>query len=292
MFNPATLLAGLMLTAVTGEISGKRTLAGTTNFAVEITTAGPTATTVLLIATSQRGSATAKRDSGPNLPLGLTEVFVFDVTSTSQAEINPKVIRERMTALWRSPEQSPDRGMSLNNVDGNDLYARFAWAAGDGRRIAGNEVELDGSYSEYYVRITWRMNRGWDWCTRSGKHFFFQNSPYVSSQNTAPGPMQGGRAPGGGGVIGVLNTSPTWPVGTTQGTLGEWIDDEWWFSSIPGPSELKAWRNGVLEIDLSGVGTGSAHTNMLNLGPWTGGDCTKTQNGDYWDIKRLVVWAR
>ena len=116
------------------------------------------------------------------------------------------------------------------------------------------------------------------------KVFYFQNSPWVKSQNTAVGVT-------GKGFIGTLNTRP-WLRGTIKANLGEWIDDEFWFSAIPGPSEVKGWRNGVLEFDATDVSTGSAHTNMLSLGPYHGGSGKKTRDGDYMDIKRLVIWAR
>ena len=49
MINATTLIAGLVLNAATGEISGTPTAAGTTNFEVEVTSAGQTATKALQI---------------------------------------------------------------------------------------------------------------------------------------------------------------------------------------------------------------------------------------------------
>ncbi len=49
MFNSTTLPAGLALNTATGEISGTPTVADTTNFEVEVTSAGATATKALSI---------------------------------------------------------------------------------------------------------------------------------------------------------------------------------------------------------------------------------------------------
>jgi hypothetical protein len=227
----------------------------------------------------------ARRDPGPNLPPGFTEVFVFDVTRTDQAVLNARVIGQLPYRFWSTNQRSPDRGLFVNQVDGQELYARFVWAAGDNERAAGNEVVLNGVFTEWYVRITWRANADWEWSGNTVKQFFFQNAPWVPTQNTAVGVQTGG-AP-----IAVINTSPE-VRGTTPANMGQWVDDEWLFSAIPGPSEVTAWRNGLLEIDVAGVGTFNAPTNLINLGPFHGGSGVKSRNGDYWDIKRLVIWAR
>ena len=49
MFNATTLIAGLVLNAATGQISGTPTAAGTNNFEVQVTSAGLTATKALQI---------------------------------------------------------------------------------------------------------------------------------------------------------------------------------------------------------------------------------------------------
>ena len=56
MFNATSLAAGLMLHAATGVISGTPTEAGTTNFEVEVTSAGQTATQALSITIAGSGS--------------------------------------------------------------------------------------------------------------------------------------------------------------------------------------------------------------------------------------------
>jgi len=174
--------------------------------------------------------------------------------------------------------------MFVSQVEGNDLFARYVWATGDDTRTAANEVTLDDYYSEFYVQITWRANANWQFSSGAWKTFFFQNRPWQADQNTAVGIV-------GSGAIGTLNTGPGLS-GARGHPMGEWYDDEFYFSAIPGPSIVKAWRNNVLEIDETGVGTGSAPTNMLSLGPYHGGTGVKSQNGDFIDIKRLVIWAR
>ncbi len=114
------------------------------------------------------------RDPGPNLPPGLEESFVFDVTRPDQLALNPDALGENPSTLWSAPESN--RGLFGRPEENGQVFARFVWADGD-RTHCGNSVRLP---AEFYRGV--RAHNGVRTLVvelfKHGQTVFFQHSPW------------------------------------------------------------------------------------------------------------------
>ena len=186
--------------------------------------------------------------------------------------------------------EAPSTGIAFalfefwNQTESGVPFVRFEWAAGQTQQSAQNGFKPPAGMTEFYVRIVHRWNAGWEWSGNTVKDFFIQD--LAGTTNPAPGVL------GSSHAIAVVNAVPA-TYGTAAPTAGQWIEEEWYFSAIPSDTAVvKAWRNGVLEIDATGVYLGAGAVDRVALGPFHGGSGAKTSNGDNWDYKVLLIYAK
>jgi len=227
---------------------------------------------------------------GPNYDAGwgMTKIFTLDPTQNDQSVINTFISQNRTTS-WTTPGTSPDSGAFFNVMAGDTTTVAFRWPSGVGPgRIAGNEINVSATsterYCETYVRLTFKAS-SWEYSDNTVKHFFFRDSANVGAQNSAPGVQTAGNEASS------INTSPEFR-GTTSTTDGVWYDDEYYYSTMGASASIKIWRDGVLEADTTGIGTGSQPWSRLWLGPYHGGSSgTKSTSDDQWIFSRIVIYA-
>ena len=222
--------------------------------------------------------------TGPNYnpAWGLSFWAAIDPRQADQSVLNTNLTRTPGYGdHWLVPETSPNNGAFFNNIHDGDPYVRFEWAIGQDTRCAGCELRPDTpTPTEFYIRALRRRNADWEWAAVV-KDLFIQGT---GDQNTAAGlDMHGG-------LIMTLNVTPN-ALGTTTETSSEWVEDEYYWSAVPsGTCTCMMWRDGVLEYNDT-IATTTGDVYQVFLGPYHGGSGAKTQGGDYWDYKCLLLYA-
>lgn len=234
----------------------------------------------------QGGGGPLYTTPGPNKPVGLTTLaFALDPRQADQTVLNAGVSQSAGTN-WASPETLPNNGAFFGLTEDSLDHVRFEWKTGQTERCANREITGFGTFTEFYVRIVRRWGgagaNDWEWNGGTVKDFFFQNT--VSGQNSCVGQLQSGR-------WSFFNANPQ-VIGTNLGSDDVWYDDEMHISALPSNTAvIRAWRDGVLEIDDEITDTDAAAVNLLNLGPFHGGSGAKSADGDFWDYRCMAIWG-